>query len=55
MVDLVGINTNDPDSTKYIINFLKGNTMIVTKEFFNSRNVPDIEYIPIYSEDYKNK
>ena len=31
MVDLVDINNNDPDSTKYIINFLRGNTTIVTK------------------------
>ena len=26
--------------------------MIVTKEFLKSRNVPDIRYIKIYSEDY---
>ena len=54
MVDLVGINTNDPDRTKYSIKFLKGNTMIVAKEFLKSINFPDIGYIPISSEDYIN-
>ena len=42
MVYLVGINTNDPDSTRYIIMFLRGNIIIVTKEFLKSGNVPDI-------------
>ena len=28
------------------------NTMVFTKEFLKSRNVPDIGSIPIYSEDY---
>ena len=51
MVELVDINTNDLDSTKYIIKFLKVNTMIVTKEFLKSRNVPDIGSIPMYSEE----
>ena len=42
MVDLVDINTNDPDSTKYSIEFLRVNTMIVTKKSLKSTNVPDI-------------
>ena len=33
MVDLVDINTNDPDGTKYSIKFFRGNTMMVTKDF----------------------
>ena len=55
MVELVDINTNDPDSTNYSIKFLRGNTMLVTKDFLKSRNVPDIGYIPISSEDYINE
>ena len=47
MVDLVDRNTNDPDITKYSIKFLRGNTMIVIKEFLKSRNVPDIGSIQI--------
>ena len=31
MVELLDINTNDPDITKYIINLLRGNTLIVNK------------------------
>ena len=50
MVYMVDINTNDPYSIKYIIKFLRGNTMVVTKEFLKSRNVPDIGSITIYSE-----
>ena len=42
MVGLLNINTTDPDRTNYIIMFLLGNTMIATKEFFKSRNVPEI-------------
>ena len=42
MVDIVDINTNDSDIIKYIINFLRVNIMVVTKEFLKSRNVPDI-------------
>ena len=42
MVDLVDVNTNDPDSIKYIIKFLRGDTMVVTKELLKSRNVPCI-------------
>ena len=49
MVDLVEVNTNDPDSIKYIINLLRVNTMIVTKEFLKSRNVPYIGSIQISS------
>ena len=31
ILNLVGVNTNDPDSIKYIFKFLRGNTMVVTK------------------------
>ena len=55
MVDLVYIKTSDTESTKYIIKFLRGITMIVTKEFLKSRNVTDIGSIPIYPNDYINK
>ena len=33
MVDLVNINSNDPEIAKYSINFLSRNTKVVTKEF----------------------
>ena len=49
------INTNCYDSTKYSINLLIGNTMIVTMEFIKSRNVPDIGSILISLEGYTNK
>ena len=49
------VNKNDPDSIKYIIKFLRGNKMVVTKEFFKSRNVTDIGPITISSEDYTNE
>ena len=52
MVDLIDINTNDPDSIKCRIKFLRVNTMVFTKEFLKSMNVTDIGSIPIYSEDY---
>ena len=55
MVDLVDVNTNDPDSIKYIIKCLIVHTMLVTNEFLKSRNVSDIGSIPIYSEDYINE
>ena len=55
MEELVDINTNDADITKYSIDFLKGDEMIVTKEFLKSMNVTDIGSIPIYSEDYINE
>ena len=55
MVKLVDINTNDPYITKYSIRLFRGNTMIVTKEFPNSRNVPCIGFFPISSEDYINE
>ena len=51
MVDMVDIRTNDPDINKYSIKLLIGNTIIITKEFLKSRNIPDIGYNPIYSED----
>ena len=54
MVELVDINTNDTDIINYSIKFLRGSKIIVTKEFLKSRNAPDIEPIPIYSEDYIN-
>ena len=41
MVDMVNINTNDSDSIKNIIKFLRGKTMIVSKEFLKSRDVPE--------------
>ena len=52
MVELVDINTNVTDSTKYIIKLLRGNKMIVTKEWLKSSNVTDIGSIPISPEDY---
>ena len=55
MMDMVDVNTNDHDSNKYSIELLRGNTMIFTKEFLNSRNVPDIWSIPTFSEDYINE
>ena len=51
----MGVNTNYPDSIKYIINCLIVNTMVVTNEFLKSSNVLDIGSIPIYSEDYINE
>ena len=55
MVELVDINNNDPDITKYIIELLRGNTMILTNDLIKSRNVPYIGSIPISSEDYINE
>ena len=55
MVELLYINTNDADRTKYRIKLLIENTLIVTKEWLRSGNVPDIGYIIIYSEDYINE
>ena len=55
MVYMVDINTKDPDSINYIIWFLRVNTMVVTKEFLKSSNVPDIGYILIFSEYYINE
>ena len=55
MVELVGISTNNPKSTKYRIKFLPVNTKSVTKEFLKSSIVPDIASIPISEEDYTNK
>ena len=50
MVELVDVNTNTTDIIKYIIKFLIGKTIVVTKEFLKSSNVPDIRLIPILSE-----
>ena len=55
MLYLLDININNLDRTKYSIKFLIGNTMIVTKEIINSRNVPYIGYIQISSEEYINE
>ena len=52
MVELEDVNKNDTDRIKYIIKFLIGNTMLVTKEFLNSMNLPDIGSIKISSEDH---
>ena len=49
MVELVDINTVYPDITKYIINLLRGEKMIVTKEYLKSGNVPYIGSIRISS------
>ena len=54
-MELLDINTNDPDITNYRIKFLIGNTNIVTKEFLKSRNVPGMGSITISSEDYINE
>ena len=54
MVELVGINTNYPDSNKYSIYLLIGNTNIVTYEFLKSSNVPDIGSIKFTSKYYIN-
>ena len=45
MVEMVDLNKNYPDSIKYINKLLRGNTMVVTKEFLKSRNVPNIGWI----------
>ena len=47
MVELLDVNTNDPDSILNIIKFLRGNQMVVTNDFLNSSNVPDIRSITI--------
>ena len=54
-MEMVDINTNDTDRTKYKIELLRRKTMIITKELLNPINVPDIGYIPIFSEDYINE
>ena len=55
MVELVDINTNDPDIIMYSIKLLRGKTMIVNKESLKSRNVPDIGYILIYPRENINE
>ena len=55
MVYLVDVNTNDPDGIKCIIKLLRGNTIVVSKEFLKSRNVSYIGSIPISSEDFINE
>ena len=49
---MVDVNTNNPDSIKYINILFKGNKMVVTKELLKSRNVPDIGSISISLEEY---
>ena len=51
----MGINTNDPDSSKQSINLFRRNKIIVTKEFLKASSVPDIGSIPISSEDFINE
>ena len=48
MAEMVDINTNDTESTKYSIKLFHRNTKVFTKEFLKSRNVPDMTSIPIY-------
>ena len=43
------VNTYDPDRIKFIIQLLRGNTMVVPEEFLKSRSVPDIVSITISS------
>ena len=52
MVGMVDVNKNDTESIKYIIKFLRVNTMAATKEFFKSRNVTYIVSIKTSSEEY---
>ena len=52
---MIHIKTNDLDSNKYRIKFLRVDKIIVTKEFLKSRDVPDIESVTISSYDYINK
>ena len=49
---MMDINNNDTDSTKYRINLLRGNKLIVTKDDIKSKNVPAIGSITISSENY---
>ena len=50
MVDLVDVNNNDTEITKYRIKFFHGNTKVLTKEFLKPSNGPDISSDPIYSD-----
>ena len=52
---MVYINTSNPDGTNYSIKFLRGNTIVVTKEFLNSINVTEYGSISISLEYYINK
>ena len=52
---MVDISTNNHDSTKYSFNFLRENTMIVTKEFITSSIVPNTVSTSISSKDYINE
>ena len=49
------INTNDTESTNYIIKFLLRNNKLVTKDFLKNRNVPYIESIIVSSQGYINE
>ena len=55
MVDMVDVNKNDPDIIKYIIKFLRGNTMVVTNKFLKWKKVPDVGSIKFSSKDYINE
>ena len=55
MVELVDVNTTNPYIIKYIIRFLRGNTIVVTNGLLKSRNISDIGSISISSEDYINE
>ena len=55
MLEMVNVNTIDPDSIKYRIKLLIVNTMLVTNELLKSRNVSDIVSIAIHLEDYINE
>ena len=44
-----------PRKKKYSIKLLRGNTMVITKEFLKSSNVPDIGSIIIYLDNYINE
>ena len=55
MVYLVDISTDDPGRINYRIKLLRGNIMMVTKEFLKSKNMLDIGLITISSEDYINE
>ena len=52
---MVDVNKNDPDIIKYIIKFLIGDKIVITKYFHKSSNVPYIGSITITSEDCINE
>ena len=52
---MVDINKNNFAEMKYIIKLFTSNTKIVTKDCLKPRNLLDIEYITISSEDIVNE